>query len=239
MIEHWYSRWFVPSWEGHTGNIQPCVLTTRYLRGMLFVRTITKCIRCEMWKTWRGRVSSTCPHLCQTVGVWLIGEDPNMIHIELHQQGIIFGLSNPSLITFYNLTITCIYVFCVYCHSYQPYRMGHGQYLNLKWIGSLILNACMLNLAIAIIHKDGDGSWCSNWMACWNLQMLIVYTFLHKRYRNDSQYTDFCFIHWPHSRQITVPWPQRVVAADQPQWILLKANSGRWAAIGALNSMLD
>ena len=35
------------------------------------------------------------------------------------------------------------------------------------------------------------------------------------------------------------PWPHHAVAADQPQWIFLKANNGRWAAMGALTSMLD
>ena len=34
-------------------------------------------------------------------------------------------------------------------------------------------------------------------------------------------------------------WPHRAVAADQPQWILIKANNGSWAAMGALSSMLD
>ena len=35
------------------------------------------------------------------------------------------------------------------------------------------------------------------------------------------------------------PWPHRAVAADHPQWILINANNGSWAAMGALTSMLD
>ena len=30
------------------------------------------------------------------------------------------------------------------------------------------------------------------------------------------------------------PWPHSAVVADQPQWILLKASNGSWAAMGAL-----
>ena len=38
--------------------------------------------------------------------------------------------------------------------------------------------------------------------------------------------------HSPHSRQVSVPDLTRAVAADQPQWILLKANNRQQSSDG-------